>query len=115
MNETQDHTASVSVEHMLWLLQEENSEHCRRYYERAVLTDHMHDFHYPDLCGPPNPSQSCARLLKGTLNMWYCGNGYPKDTVLEVDGQPVAQDPLRPDLWRCQLCRNCRLMNTHIP
>jgi len=27
----------------------------------------------------------------------------------------VAQDPLRPDLWRCNLCRNCPVMHPHIP
>ena len=30
--------------------------------------------------------------------MWYCGNGYPKDLVGEVDRDSVAQGPLRPDL-----------------
>ena len=75
----------------------------------------MHDFHHPDPLGPPNPSQPCARLLKGTSNMWYCGNGYPKDMVCQPCDQSVAQDALRPDLWRCNLCRNCRVMNSHIP
>ena len=75
----------------------------------------MHDFRYPDPLGPPNPSQPCAQLLKGTVNMWYCKNGYPRDPVCEPCQQSVAQDALRPELWRVQLCRNCRLMNNHMP
>ena len=47
--------------------------------------------------------------------MWYCGNGYPKDMVCQPCDQSIAQDALRPDLWRCNLCRNCQVMNTHIP
>ena len=66
-----------------------------------VRVEHMHDFHYPDPYGAPNPSQPCAQLLKGTLNMWYCKNGYPRDLVLDPSEQSVAQDTLRPDLWRC--------------
>ena len=46
MNETQEHTANVSVEDMLWLLEEQNSEPRRKYYERILRTEHMHDFHY---------------------------------------------------------------------
>ena len=115
VNAAQEHTAAVSVEDMLVLLQDENRSARRDYYERAVRTEHMHDFHYPDPNGAPNPSQPCARLLKGTMNMWYCGNGYPRDLVLEPPKQSIAQDPLRPDLWRCNLCRNCPLMNSHMP
>ena len=115
VNEAQEHTASVSVEDMLLLLEDEMSEERHEYYKRAVRTEQMHDFHYPDPLGPPNPSQPCAKLLKGTLNMWYCGNGYPRDVVCEPCDRSVAQDALRPDLWRCNLCRNCPVMNSHMP
>ena len=115
VNEAQEHTAALSVEEMLRLLQEESSDERRAYYKRVVRTEHMHDFHYPDPQGAPNPAQPCARLLKGTLNMWYCGNGYPKDMVCQPCDQSVAQDGIRPDLWRVNLCRNCRLMNSHMP
>ena len=27
----------------------------------------------------------------------------------------VSQDALRPDLWRVSLCRNCQVMNPHMP
>lgn len=47
--------------------------------------------------------------------MWYCGNGFPKDLVPDCHSQSIAQDALRPDLWRCHLLRNCHLMNAHIP
>jgi len=77
---------------MLRLLGENMGEARRDYYKRMVRTEHMHDFHYPDPNGPPNPSQPCARLLKGTLNMWYCGNGYPRDLVREPCDQSVAQE-----------------------
>jgi hypothetical protein len=40
-----------------------------------------------------NASQPCAELLKGTLNMWCCANGYPRDLVTEPCEQSVAQDP----------------------
>ena len=115
MNEAVPHTASLSEREMLELLREENACALFDYYKRAVRTEHMHDFHYPDPLGPPNPSQPCAQLLKGTVNMWYCKNGYPRDPVCEPCQQSVAQDALRPELWRVQLCRNCRLMNNHMP
>ena len=63
------HTASLSLEEILDLLRSENAHQRFAYYKRAVATEHMHDWHYPDPLGPPNPSQSCAQLLKGTLNM----------------------------------------------
>ena len=49
------------------------------------------------------------------MNMWYCANGYPRDLVLQLREQSIAQDPLRPDLWRCNLRRNCRLVNRLMP
>ena len=109
------HTAATSVEDMLRLLSEDRQGERREHYMRMVRLEHMHDFHHPDPLGPPNPSQPCARLLKGTSNMWYCGNGYPKDMVCQRGDQSIAQDALRPDLWRCNLCRNCAVMNNHIP
>ena len=115
VNETREHTAAVSVEDMLRLLQKEHQGERHEYYRRLVHTENMHSFHYPDPLGHPNPSQPCAKLLKGTLNMWYCANGYPRDLVPSLDEQAISQDPLRTDLWRCQLCRNCQLMNCHIP
>ena len=77
--------------------------------------EHLHNFHYQDPHGPPNPSQPCAALLKGTTNMWYCSNGYPREPVLQLEDRSVAQDSLRPELWRCNLCRNCKLTNSHMP
>ena len=115
VNEARPHTASVSVEEMLQMLDASMADQRHEYYNRMVRTEHMHDFHYPDPLGAPNPSQPCAKLLKGTLNMWYCGNGFPMDLVTEASGQAIAQDALRPDLWRCHLVRNCRLMNSHMP
>ena len=116
VNEAQeDHTASLSVQEMPRLLKEEHKEERFEYYKRMVRTEHMHDFHYPDPRGAPNPPQPCAKLLKDTLNMWYCSNGYPRDLACEPCEQAVSQDALRPDLWRCHLCRNCGLMNSHIP
>ena len=53
--------------------------------------------------------------MKGTLNMWYCGNGYPRDMVQQPHERSVAQDVVRNDLWRVNLCRNCQLMNPHMP
>ena len=96
VNEALPHTASLSNEEMLDLLRGENPHERFAYYERAVRTEHQHDFHYPDPLGPPNPAQPCAKLLKRTLNMWYCGNGYPRDLVCEPRDRSVAQDALRP-------------------
>ena len=115
VNEALPHTASLSVEEMIDLLRSENAHDRYAYYKRAVRQEHLHDFHYPDPLGPPNPSQPCAQLMKGTLNMWYCGNGYPKELVREPCARSVAQDVMRPDLWRVNLCRNCQVMNPHMP
>ena len=49
------HTASVSMEEMLELMQEKNKEERHEYYKRVVRTEHIHDFHYPDPYGPPKP------------------------------------------------------------
>ena len=115
VNEALPHTASLSTQEMLDLLQSKNPHDRYEYYQRAVRTEHLHDFHYPDPVGPPNPTQPCAQLLKGTLNMWYCGNGYPRELVCEPCDRSVAQDAMRPDLWRVNLCRNCQVMNPHMP
>jgi len=115
VNESLPHTASLTTQEMLDLLRSENPHARYAYYERAVRTEHLHDFHYPDPIGPPNPAQPCAQLLKGTVNMWYCGNGYPRELVCEPCDRSVAQDALRSDLWRVNLCRNCQVMNPHMP
>ena len=94
------HTAATSIEDMLRLLSEDCQGGRREHYMRMVRFEHMHDFHHPDPLGPTNPSQPCARLLKGTTSMWHCGNGYPKDMVCQPCDQSIAQDALRPDLWR---------------
>ena len=41
----------MSVEDMLDLLRSENPHARFAYYERAVRTEHLHDFHYPDPLG----------------------------------------------------------------
>lgn len=115
VNNALPHTASLSEREMLRLLEPGNEAELADYYKRAVRTEHLHDFHYPDPHGPPNPSQPCAQLLKGTQNMWYCKNGYPRDLVCEICQQNIAQDGMRPELWRVNLSRNCPLMNNHVP
>ena len=92
VNAALPHTASLSEHEMLRLLQPENVDELKEYYKRAVRTEHIHDYHYPDPQGAPSPSQPCAQLLKGTKNMWYCKNGYPRDLVCEVCQQNIAQD-----------------------
>ena len=109
------HTAAASVEEMLELLSEDRNNERSEHYMRMVRLEQMHDYHHPDPLGPPNPTQSCARLLKGSGNMWYCGHGYPKDLVCSPCDQSIAQDALRPELWRCNLLRNCPVMNPHMP
>ena len=100
---------------MLEILQPENTEKLQAYYQELVRAEHMHDYHYPDPNGPPNPTQPCAVLLKGTSNMYYCKNGYPRDLILQPSFAMVKQDELRPDLWRAHLSRNCPIMNSHQP
>ena len=100
---------------MLEILRPENAKKLEEYYKHLVRTEHMHDYHYPDPNGPPNPSQPCAVLLKGTTNMFYCKNGYPRDLILQASYAMVKQDDLRPDLWRAHLERNCPTMNSHQP
>ena len=114
VNESVPHVASRTSEEMLHLLEDGNEEARHEYYARLVRTEHNHDFHYPHPTGPPNPSQPCARLLKGTKDMWYCANGYPRDVVSQISDQNIAQDAVRKELWRCHLCRNYTLMNCHL-
>ena len=115
VNQKEHHIASLSVQEMLDLLRGENPHKRYAYYERAVRTEHQHDFHHPDPLGPPNPMQPCAKLLKGTVNLWCCGEGYPRDLVCEPGDRSVAQDTTSCDLWRVNLCRNCQLTNPHMP
>lgn len=100
---------------MLELLRPERADDLEEYYKRLVRSEHMHDYHYPDPNGPPNPSQPCAVLMKGTSNMFYCKNGYPRDIILSPSFCMVKQDAMRPDLWRVHLERNCPTMNSHQP
>ena len=93
VNEGDPHTASWDVKAMLRLLQEGNHTERHAYYKKLVRTEHIHDFHYPDPTGPPNPSQPCARVMKGTTNMIYCANGYPRDKVSQQCETSIAQDP----------------------
>ena len=62
VNQSLPHTASRSEQEMLDILRDDNKEAREEYYARAVRTEHLHDFHYPDPLGPPNPSQPCAQL-----------------------------------------------------
>ena len=92
VNTTSPHTASLDGNEMLRLLHPDNLSELKEYYKKAVRTEHMHDYHYPDPQGAPSPCQPCAQLLKGTKNMWYCKNGYPREMVCEVCHQNIAQD-----------------------
>ena len=76
-NESVPHTASLSLADIRDLLCGENAHERFEYYSRVVRAEQLHDYHYPDALGPPNPSQPCAQLLKGTLHTWCRGNGYP--------------------------------------
>ena len=75
--------ASVSMEEMLELLREDHKEERRQYYKRVVRTEHIHDFHYPDPYGPPNP-----RARKG-------GSFYPANRV-----RFPAASPARRNKWQ---------------
>ena len=104
VNEASPHTASLPLAELKNLLRAENAHERFAYYSQAVQTEHLHDFHYPDPKGPPNPAQPCAKLLKGTLNMWYCANGYPQGCCMPGAGAlrrpgraatgPLAREPL---------------------
>jgi len=115
VNQAEPHPAALSTEALLDLLRQENATARYDYYCRAVRKEHIHDFHFPNTLEPPNPSQPCARRLKGKLNVWYCANAYPRDVVKEEEEQSVTQDALRPDLFRAGLVRNDPLMNPHCP
>ena len=47
--------ASQTNEGMLQLLEDGQEEARHAYYERLVRSEHLHDFHYPEPTGPPNP------------------------------------------------------------
>ena len=109
------HPASLEIDQLIQLLKSENAEARFKYYQRAVMKEQLHNFHYPDPNGPPASAQSCATLMKGTSNIWYCKSGYPRELVCEVCHENIAQDAIRPELWRVNMCRNCPLMNPHSP
>ena len=115
VNQSKRHPASYSAEEMIELLQPGNADKLEEYYKLLVRAEHMHDYHYPDANGPPNSSQACAVLVRGTTNMFHCKNGYPRDLILQPCFAMVKQDDLRPDLWRAHLERNCPTMNSHQP
>ena len=114
VNDRDNHPAAVSIKEMLKLLEPDKSAERHAYYNHAVRCENMHDFHYPDPVGPPAPSQPCAKLLKGTTNIYHCANGYPRDLVPEGE-ESIAQDSYRSELWRANLRRNCPCMNCHMP
>ena len=89
------HTAAATVEEMLELLGEGEEQAQARWghYMRMVRLEQLHDYHHPDPLGPPNPCQACAKLLKGSGNMYYCSNGMPKDLALDRSQQSISQDP----------------------
>ena len=89
VNRTQPHVASLTNKEMVQLLQNDASAQRFDYYKRLVRSEHLHDWHYPDPMGAPNPSQSCATVLKGTTNMWYCKSGYPRDLVLQPQERAI--------------------------
>ena len=60
----------VFASHGVLHLSDDNVEARDEFYARAARAEHMHNFHYPDPLDPPNPSQPCAQLLKGTT---LCG------------------------------------------
>ena len=111
----EEHPAALDLKSLLELLQPNKAGERMRYYRRCVQKEHLHDFHYPDPIGPPSYAKPCAQLLKGTCNMYYCKNGYPREPVSVVSHENIAQDALRPELWRVNLCRNCPVMNPHMP
>lgn len=112
---SEQHPAALDLTSLQHLLKSENAHSRFQYYRRCVQKEHLHDFHYPDPVGPPANSQPCAQLMKGTLNMWYCKNGYPRQLVCEVCQENISQDALRPELWRVNMCRNCPVINPHMP
>ena len=82
--EQQDHPAALDLASLIALLQPGQSAERMKFYKRCVGTEHMHNWHYPDPHGPPASSQPCASLLKGTSNMYFCKNGYPRVLVVEA-------------------------------
>ena len=56
MNEAHVHTAAVSIEEMLRLLQEGESHNRHELYKRMVRTEQLHDFRYLGPLGPPDPA-----------------------------------------------------------
>ena len=114
-DDDEEHPAALDVQSLIALLQPHNAPDRLKFYRRAVQVEHLHSWHYPDPLGPPASSQPCAQLLRGTSNMWYCKNGYPRNPVCEVCEENISQDALRPDVWRVNFCRNDPLINPHVP
>ena len=104
IKDSASYTAVSCVVNVLSPIPEDRQGQRREYYMRIVGLDYTPDFHHPNALGPANPSRPCARLLRGTSNM-VC---HPRD-------QSFARDALNPDLWRCNLCRICRVASSYMP
>ena len=104
IRDSASYTAVSCVANVLSLIPEDRQGQRREYYMRIVTLDYTPAFHHPHALGPANLSRPGAGLIRGTSNL-MC---HPRD-------QSFARDALSPDLWRCNLCRICRVMRSHMP
>ena len=84
----------------------------------GTLVDWMqlHDFHAPFPSGPPSKGQSCAKVENehSCQEKTYCGKMFPRKLIIP-GSEEVAEDPLRRELYRLWLARNCAFMNNFVP
>ena len=104
VKDSASYTAVSCVVNVLSLIPEDRQGQRREYYMRIVTLDYTPAFHHPHALGPANLSRPGAGLIRGTSNL-----------MCHLRDQSFARDALSPDLWRCNLCRNCRVMRSHMP
>ena len=76
----------------------------------------MHDLHKPHAMGPPGKEQRRARIddEHSTKEHASCNELFPRKLV-HPEGEEVAEDPRRRDLYRLWMARNCHFLNNFVP
>ena len=114
-----DHPAAVSHEELMFMCgrsQDGHSDETRqkRLLHISALSNHvcMHDYHLPDVEGPPHLTAACAKVVganpdTGEEGHAICVNGFPMTLIARREEERIEHDSTRGDLFQLRLARNC--------